>query len=291
MNSVERLQYYTEELPQEASEITDVRPPAEWPQEGKIEFKDVVLKYRPDLPAVLQSLNLSIASNQKIGIVGRTGAGKSTIMIALFRLVEISEGTISIDGVDISKIGLKDLRSKLAIIPQDPVLYSGTVRSNIDPFNEHDESDLWLVLERSHLKSYISSIPEKLDAPVFANGSNFSVGQRQLLCLARAMLRKAKILVMDEATANIDVQTDALIQKVIRDDFMKCTILTIAHRLNTVIDYDKILVLDHGKAVEFDVPHLLLSNPTSTLLSMVNETGANNAELLRKQAEEAFKKE
>lgn len=287
-NSVERLWYYTKEIDQEApAQIPETAPPADWPSKGEISLRNVVFRYREGLPAVLHNLNLDIKGNEKIGVVGRTGSGKSTIMIALFRLVELSEGQIFIDGLDISKMGLFDLRTRLAIIPQDPVLFHGTIRLNLDPFQKHSDKELWDALERSDLKQYIASCSGGLDSDVSEGGENLSVGQRQLLCLARAMLTKARIIVMDEATASVDVKTDAFLQKALRVDFKNCTLLTIAHRLNTIIDYDKVLVLDNGVVKEFDSPHNLLSNPTSAFSSMIDETGASNAVLLRRLAKDA----
>ncbi|KAK9695279.1 hypothetical protein K7432_013049 [Basidiobolus ranarum] len=281
MNAVERVDHYIHNIESEADlVIGDKRPEPEWPQKGDIEIQDLELSYREGLPPVLHGINLSIRGGEKIGVVGRTGAGKSSIMVALFRVVEASRGSIAIDGIDISTIGLHDLRSKLAIIPQDPVLFTGTVRSNLDPFNYHTDQELWDVLGRADLKTYFSALPGGLESDIAEGGENLSAGQRQLLCLARAMLTHSKIVIMDEATASVDVQTDALLQKALRIDFAECTVLTIAHRLNTVIDYDKILVLDGGRVKEFDSPKNLLSDANSSFYSMVQETGPTNAALL-----------
>ncbi|KAI9217146.1 P-loop containing nucleoside triphosphate hydrolase protein [Blastocladiella britannica] len=290
MNSVERVYYYASELKPEAPQKTDVVPPsAQWPEHGEIKFTDVSMSYRPDLPPVLIDVNLNIKPGSKVGIVGRTGAGKSTALVVLFRLVELAKGKIEIDGVDISKLGLHDLRSRLAIIPQDPVLFSGSVRSNLDRFNEADDQTLWDCLERAGLKDYVDAQENKLDAPIAENGENLSVGQRQLLCLARAMVRRSKVLVMDEATASVDLDTDAFIQRAIRRDFAAATVLTIAHRLNTIIDYDTIICMDAGRVKEFGAPSTLLSDPNSLLSSLVDETGATNAALLRRMALEKQK--
>ncbi|KAF9921984.1 hypothetical protein FBU30_007941 [Linnemannia zychae] len=288
MNAVERLYHYSEELTIEADPIIpDNRPSDSWPSAGAISIRNLEMRYRPELPLVLRNLSLDIKGGEKIGVVGRTGAGKSSIMMALFRLVEPSNGTMEIDGVDICKIGLFDLRTRLAIIPQDPVLFSGTIRSNLDPFEKRTDQELWEVLERSDLKTYVTSCEGGLDSRVSEFGENLSVGQRQLLCLARAMLTRARVIIMDEATASVDVATDVMLQKAIRVDFAQSTVLTIAHRLNTVIDYSRVLVLDHGEIKEFDTPANLLSNPNSVFSSMVDETGPANAALLRSLANAA----
>jgi ABC-type multidrug transport system fused ATPase/permease subunit len=206
-------------------------------------------------------------------LVGRTGAGKSSLTLALFRLIEPVEGKILIDNVDVGKLGLYDLRSRLTIIPQDPVLFTGTLRLNLDPFESHDDSEIWSVLELAHLKTFVSSLEQGLTHPVSEGGENLSVGQKQLICLARALLRKCKIIVLDEATAAVDIETDDLIQNTIRNQFSGCTIITIAHRLNTIIDYDRIIVMDKGEIVEFDSPKVLLENTESVFYSMAKESG------------------
>ncbi|XP_052621477.1 ABC transporter C family member 2 [Lactuca sativa] len=287
LNAVERVGTYIE-LPSEApGVIEDNRPPPGWPSEGSIKFEDVVLRYRPELPPVLHGLTFLIPASDKVGIVGRTGAGKSSMLNALFRIVELERGRIVIDNCDIGKFGLTDLRKVLGIIPQAPVLFSGTVRFNLDPFNEHNDPDLWESLERAHLKDVIRRNPLGLDAEVSEAGENFSVGQRQLLSLSRALLRRSKILVLDEATAAVDVRTDALIQKTIREEFKSCTMIIIAHRLNTIIDCDRILLLDAGQVVEYDAPGKLLQNEQTAFSKMVQSTGAANAQYLRTLAFEA----
>lgn len=250
MNAVERVGHYSGLTAEKWSGETLTN----WPTCGRIEFQNLEMRYRPELEPALHSLSVTIEAGQRVGIVGRTGAGKSSLLLALFRMVEPSGGRILIDGVDTQNIALETLRSRIAIIPQDPVLFAGTVRRNLDPFSEFSEVELWNALKRAHLFSALNALPEKLESKVNEGGSNFSVGQRQLLCLARALLRRAKILLLDEATASVDYGTDALIQQTLREEFAGCTVLTIAHRLNTVLDSDRILVLAEGMLVEFGSP-------------------------------------
>lgn len=211
--------------------------------------------------------------SQKIGIVGRTGAGKSSLTIALFRIIESAGGKILIDGKDIAELGLHNLRQRLTIIPQDPVLFSGSLRMNIDPFNIYSDDEVWNVLEQAHLKTFATGLASGLLHEIAEGGENISIGQRQLICLARALLRKTKILILDEATAAIDLETDVLIQNTIKTEFKDCTILTIAHRLNTIIDSDKVIVLDKGMVVEFESPSLLLQDKTSMFYGMAKDAG------------------
>ena len=203
--------------------------------------------------------------------MGRTGAGKSSLTLSLFRLIEPASGKIVIDSLDVTQIGLHELRSKLTIIPQDPVLFSGTLRSNLDPFGQYTDEQLWMAVEHSHLKDFVKSQENQLEYKVTEGGENLSVGQRQLICLARALLRKTKILVLDEATAAVDVETDSLIQSTIRKEFTDCTIITIAHRLNTIIDSNRVLVLDQGSIAEFDTPGHLLENSESLFYSLAKD--------------------
>ncbi|XP_040902367.1 multidrug resistance-associated protein 5 isoform X2 [Toxotes jaculatrix] len=268
--SVERIHHYIQSLSQEApARVKGQAPPADWPQQGELVFREVEMRYQENLPLVLNRISCTIRPKEKVGIVGRTGSGKSSLGVVLFRLVERSGGSILIDGIDISDIGLADLRSKLSIIPQDPVLFSGTVRFNLDPFNQYSEEQIWDSLERSHMKECVSQLPLKLESEVVENGENFSVGERQLLCVARALLRQCKVLILDEATAAMDAETDALIQETIRSSFQDCTTLTIAHRLHTVLASDRIMVLNQGQVVEFDEPSKLLANENSRLCSML----------------------
>lgn len=280
MTSVERvLEYFSVEKEPPLESEPEKKPPASWPEHGRIEMSNVYLSYSSSEAPVLRNLNLVIESKQKIGVVGRTGAGKSSLITALFRLTEV-DGEIRIDDILTKSIGLHDLRSKISIIPQEPVLFSGTIRKNLDPFDEFSDNILWSALEEVELKGLIVELDGGLHAKVSERGANFSVGQRQLVCLARAIVHNNRILILDEATANVDPQTDALIQRTIRRKFQKCTILTIAHRLHSVMDSDKILVMDSGTLVEFDHPHILLQHPSGFLFKMVEQTGKQSAKLL-----------
>ncbi|XP_055876897.1 multidrug resistance-associated protein 1-like isoform X3 [Biomphalaria glabrata] len=271
--SVERIKEYTETPTEAAWIIENHRPNPEWPEQGVVEFKDYQFRYREGLDLVLKGINCRIESGEKIGIVGRTGAGKSSLTLGLFRIIEAAGGCITVDGIDISTIGLHDLRSKLTIIPQDPVLFSGTLRMNLDPFDKHPDEQIWSALEHAHLKSFVSGLEKGLLFECSEGGENLSVGQRQLVCLARALLRKTQVLILDEATAAVDLETDDLIQATIRSEFERCTVLTIAHRLNTIMDYSRILVLDAGNIKEFDDPKVLLNNHKSIFYSMAKDAG------------------
>ncbi|KMY89968.1 multidrug resistance-associated protein 1 isoform X12 [Drosophila simulans] len=270
--SVERIKEYGEtkqEAPWELEQ--DKNKPKNWPQEGRVEFQNFQVRYREGLDLVLRGVSFNIKGGEKVGIVGRTGAGKSSLTLALFRIIEAAGGRISIDGVDIASMGLHMLRSRLTIIPQDPVLFSGSLRINLDPFEIKTDDEIWKALELSHLKSFVKSLAAGLNHEIAEGGENLSVGQRQLVCLARALLRKTKVLVLDEATAAVDLETDDLIQKTIRTEFKECTVLTIAHRLNTILDSDKVIVLDKGQITEFASPTELLDNPKSAFYSMAKD--------------------
>ncbi|KAK6511062.1 hypothetical protein TWF506_010144 [Arthrobotrys conoides] len=300
MNSTERIHYYGTQLPEEPPLRTSTTPAPTWPEKGEIIFDNVKMRYREGLPLALHGLDLHVQGGERIGVVGRTGAGKSSIMSTLFRLVELAEGTITVDGVDISKIGLQDLRSKLSIIPQDPTLFQGTVRSNLDPFEEHTDLELWDALRQSYLvlpedqqlgastsassTDQLSALPEisgtdtpptdgqleqkqqkkkeriTLDTPVIEEGLNFSLGQRQLMALARALVRGSRIIICDEATSSVDEETDRKIQKTMAEGFGSSTVLCIAHRLRTIIKYDRVVVLDQGRIIEVDTPLKLWEN-------------------------------
>ena len=303
LNSVERVFEYSK-IPTEKQEAT-INVPAAWPTKGQIEVSNLVAGYASDLPPVLKGLSFAVERNQRIGVVGRTGAGKSSLTLALFRFLEASEGSICIDGIDVSKISLHDLRSRVAIIPQDPVLFSGTLRSNLDAFDEHTNSELYDALERVHLaqstgtssrdehlvpsgpaegSSSTAAVPAtdvninvfaSLSSRISEGGLNLSQGQRQLLCLARAIVSRPKIMVLDEATSAVDMATDVLIQRSIREDFRDSTLLVIAHRLSTIADFDRILVMEDGRAVEFDSPRALLAKKEkgSVFKGMVEQSG------------------
>ncbi|XP_026820568.1 probable multidrug resistance-associated protein lethal(2)03659 isoform X1 [Rhopalosiphum maidis] len=288
MTSVERVLEYTN-APQECSTVstTENLTTLKWPSNGRILFKNFHLRYGPTLSYAINNLNVDIEPMQKVGIVGRTGAGKSSLILALFRLA-FNEGKIIIDGIEIDELELDDLRSKISIIPQEPVLFSGTMRSNLDPFNEYSDHILLNALEEVELKDVVENLPDGLYSKMSEGGSNFSVGQRQLICLARAIIQSNKILVLDEATANVDPHTDALIQKTIRNKFRTCTVLTIAHRLNTVIDSDKVLVMDKGTMVEFDHPYNLLQNKEGVFYKLVEQTGPDTVDLLHRLATESY---
>ncbi|XP_077994403.1 ATP-binding cassette sub-family C member 5-like [Glandiceps talaboti] len=274
--SVERLYHYIEKLTSEApSVIKGQKVPDDWPAQGTLKIDNLEIRYRKNLPLALKGVTFDVKPMEKIGIVGRTGAGKSSLCLSLFRLIEAASGTIWIDGVDISTIGLEDLRSRLSIIPQDPVLFVGTIRYNLDPFDHYSDDKIWNALEKCYLKDMVAQLDGKLSAPVMENGENLSVGERQLICMARALLRNSKILMLDEATASIDTKTDSLIQQTIRDAFKDCTMLVIAHRLNTVLNCDKILVMDSGKVKEFDKPSVLLANHNSIFNTMVTAAQRN----------------
>ncbi|KDQ53279.1 hypothetical protein JAAARDRAFT_72568 [Jaapia argillacea MUCL 33604] len=293
MVALERVKEYSE-LQREPPEFIEPRPPAAWPSSGKITCEDLVIRYAPELPNVLHKLNFEINPGEKVGILGRTGSGKSTLALSFFRFVEATEGRILVDGLDISKMGLTDLRSKLTIIPQDPTILSGTLRSTLDVFDEYEDAEIFEALRRVHLITTASDEedPEAQNANVFRNldssvsegGENFSTGEKQLLCMARAILKRSKVLVMDEATASVDYATDELISKTIRQEFAESTILTIAHRLRTVIDYDRVMLLEDGKIVELDRPAVLLSDPNSKFYSLCKATGKNEFAMLKKMA-------
>lgn len=313
MNACERVLYYTDSIPQEApytSEELESRAssegtppstdpsafalaaaggkaeivPANWPSKGEIVLKNLRMRYRPETPLVLKGLNVTISAGERIGIVGRTGSGKSSLLLTLLRLVEPSleegketyEAPISIDGVDVLRIGLKDLRSRMGIIPQNPVLFSGTIRSNMDPFDQYSDEEIWAALDKCGLKGSVDEMPGQLGATVSEYGQNLSSGMRQMLVMGRALLRQCRILLLDEATSSVDFETDQEIQRTLREAFPGCTVLTIAHRIDTIMDSDKILVMKDGVAHEFGPPQDLLSDKKSTFSEIVRHAETKN---------------
>ncbi|XP_010490291.1 PREDICTED: ABC transporter C family member 5-like [Camelina sativa] len=275
--SIERIYQYSQ-IPSEAPTfIENAHPPATWPENGTIEINNLKVRYGENLPTVLHGISCVFPGGKKIGIVGRTGSGKSTLIQALFRLIEPYAGQIIIDGIDISSIGLHDLRGRLSIIPQDPTLFEGTIRGNLDPLEEHTDQEVWQALDKSQLGDIVRAKDHKLDTPVLENGDNWSVGQRQLVALGRALLKQARILVLDEATASVDSATDNLIQKILRTEFGDCTVCTIAHRIPTVIDSDMVLVLSDGLVAEFDTPTRLLEDKSSMFLRLVTEYSSRSS--------------
>ncbi|XP_047097620.1 ATP-binding cassette sub-family C member 5-like isoform X4 [Schistocerca piceifrons] len=272
--SVERINSYLRKLMPEDFKTAKINVLPEWPTKGRIEFKNVSLCYREGLPNVLKGINFIIESAEKIGIVGRTGSGKSSLVAAIYRMAELSSGKITVDGVNIADVKLQHLRSRLSVIPQDPVLFSGTIRSNLDVNCQYTDAEIWLALERTQLRDKVLSMKGQLDAKVTQEGDSLSTGEKQLLCLARALLRNCKILILDEATAAVDPETEACVQSTIESEFQHCTVLTIAHRLNTVMHCDHIIVMDKGQVVEMDTPQNLLSNPDSVFNMMCSVSDA-----------------
>ncbi|KAH7104982.1 multidrug resistance-associated ABC transporter [Auriculariales sp. MPI-PUGE-AT-0066] len=309
MVAVERVKEFTE-IEREPPEFVEPRPPAAWPQHGKIVVQNLSVRYAPDLPDVLHELSFTVYPGERVGVLGRTGSGKSTLALALFRMVVARDGRIMIDGLDVIKdMGLTDLRSRLTIIPQDPMIMSGTLRSTLDIFGEYDDSELYEALRRVHLVPSDHDVQQteiddqnvfrNLDSPVSEAGENFSSGQKQLICMARAILKRSKILLMDEATASVDYATDELIGKTIREEFAGSTIITVAHRLRTIIDYDKVLLLDHGyillstvgctdtefrRIAEYEKPSKLLQDPKSKFYALCQATGKEEFEALTSMA-------
>jgi ABC-type multidrug transport system fused ATPase/permease subunit len=278
MNAVERIKFYIDEIEQEGTvdELAEKDIPTNWPEKGVIKSNNICLRYREG-PLVLKGITVEVYSGEKIGVVGRTGSGKSSLMNALYRIHELSDGSLLIDDIDISRVPLPLLRSKLGIVPQDPVMFSATVRFNLDPFNQHSDAEVWSALEMVEMKDHVTSLPNKLLEEVAEGGENFSSGQRQLICIGRALLRNPRILILDEATASIDNETDAMIQVTIRKVFQKCTVLTIAHRLHTIIDSDRVIVLDNGILAEFDKPDILLGNNDGIFKSLWDKHSATHA--------------
>ncbi|KAL3516733.1 hypothetical protein ACH5RR_023635 [Cinchona calisaya] len=271
MISVERILQYSNISSEAPLVIENCRSPDNWPDIGTIRFTNLKIRYAEHLPSVLKNITCTFPGKKKVGVVGRTGSGKSTLIQAIFRIVEPSEGSIVIDGVDITKIGLHDLRSRLSIIPQDPTMFEGTVRGNLDPLDQYSDHEIWEALDKCQLGDLVRGKPEKQETTVVENGENWSVGQRQLFCLGRALLKKSTILVLDEATASVDSATDDTIQKIISQEFKDRTVVTIAHRIHTVIDSDLVLVLNDGRIAEYDTPAKLLEREDSFFSRLIRE--------------------
>ncbi|XP_057980420.1 putative ABC transporter C family member 15 [Malania oleifera] len=271
MISVERILQYSKIASEAPLVIEDCRPPSNWPEIGSISFKNLQIRYAEYLPPVLKNITCTLPGRKKVGVVGRTGSGKSTLIQAIFRIVEANEGRIIIDDVDISKIGLHDLRSRLSIIPQDPTMFEGTIRGNLDPLEQYSDQQIWEALDKSQLGDLVRAKEDKLDCTVVENGENWSMGQRQLFCLGRALLKRSSILVLDEATASVDSATDAVIQNIISQEFKDRTVITIAHRIHTVIDSDLVLVLSEGRIAEYDTPEKLLEGEDSFFSKLIKE--------------------
>ncbi|KAK2960698.1 Multidrug resistance-associated protein [Blattamonas nauphoetae] len=294
MTCFERINFYSTRLPQESTS-SSISPPKEWPSVGNVNFENVTFRYRPGLPFVLRNVSFAVRGGETIGVCGRTGAGKSSLLFALFRLIELdpalsplsidvdtglpipadpneepNSGRVVIDDVDISKVQIQRVRRSIAIIPQDPTLFTGSVRYNLDIAGQCTDSRIWEVLEMVQMRSVVAEMSAGLDSEVAEGGSNFSVGQRQLLCFARAILNNCKIVVLDEATASVDVETDAKIQRTIREQFREQTVIVIAHRLNTIMDSDRILVMDNGTVAEFDTLENLKANQNSTFNGLLH---------------------
>ncbi|KAI9398565.1 hypothetical protein POPTR_003G197200v4 [Populus trichocarpa] len=269
--SVERILQYMSIPAEPPLVIESKRPDHSWPSHGKIDIDNLQVRYAPHMPLVLRGLSCTFPGGKKTGIVGRTGSGKSTLIQALFRTVEPAAGQIMIDSIDISLIGLHDLRSRLSIIPQDPTMFEGTVRSNLDPLEEYTDEQIWEVLDKCQLGDEVRKKERKLDSTVIENGENWSMGQRQLVCLGRVLLKKSKVLVLDEATASVDTATDNLIQQTLRQNFSDCTVITIAHRITSVLDSDMVLLLSQGLIEEYNSPTRLLENKSSSFSQLVAE--------------------
>jgi len=288
MNSVERMLEYDSQPAEAAADtppLIEATLPKNWPNSGALTVEKLQMRYRPELPLVLRSVSFEVPHAHKVGIVGRTGSGKSSLFTAFFRLVEPCGGRILLDGVDVMTLGTKQLRRSMALVPQDPFMFGGTVRQNLDPFNEHSDEALWQALQRTGLKAFVEEDPKKLELLVVDNGANFSLGQRQLLCMSRALLRNCRVLLMDEATASVDLDSDAIIQTTVRESFAQCTVITIAHRLNTIMDSDKVLVMSDGAVAEYGAPVDLLKDAAGPFSALVQGTGSRNSDHLRKLAQ------
>jgi len=292
MNAVERVLFYSE-LPSEGNTGITVNPPVDWPRSGDIKFSNVELAYREHLPLVLKGIGFHVKPGEKVGIVGRTGAGKTSLLQALFRLVELRNGKIEIDGINISDISLATLRGRLALVPQESTLFSGTLRDNIDPQRSRTDAELIAILQKGCLLpsegSPDSTAEAKfhLDVAVSDDGSNFSAGEKQLVAICRALVRNSSIIILDEATSSVDVETDAKVQQTIQTNFAGATVLCIAHRLNTIAYYDRVLVLNDGEVAEYDTVLNLYDQETSIFRSLCDEANLQRSDILRIRADHA----
>ncbi|KAI8342171.1 P-loop containing nucleoside triphosphate hydrolase protein [Chlamydoabsidia padenii] len=281
LNAVERVSEYLDLEQEPPMLIPETMPRSSWPEDGSIQVNNLVVKYAPENPSVLRNVSFDVKPREKVAIVGRTGSGKSTFALSLFRFMEATSGTIAIDGVDISTLGLETLRSRLTIIPQDPILFSGTLRSNLDPFDQYDDATLWAAVKRSHLvnshsSSNGSSTDITLESVVAEGGKNFSAGQRQLIAMARALVKKSSLIILDEATSSVDFETDRKIQETIRSEFSDSALLCVAHRLRSICDYDRVLVLDQGEVMEYDTPYRLMMKDGGIFQQMCQRSGEFN---------------
>lgn len=270
MTSTQRVLNYTELEPEPGYDLTN-HAPDEWSKIGTLQFQNVSLRYYPGAPKAIEDVSCIIEAGEKVGIVGRTGAGKSSLVASLFRMPE-HDGKIFLGEVCLSELNLYEARGALTAIPQDPIFFTGTLRSNLDPFQEYDDGEIWRALQRAHINSLLENTPDKLNSHVTERGANFSVGERQLLCLARAMLQKKKVIVFDEATANVDYGTERLLHNTIKEQLKDCTVLTIAHRMTNIMHYDKVLVLDKGRLVEFDKPGVLITHKDSIFARLASSS-------------------
>ena len=273
MTSAERTLVYTRIKAEKGRDVNE-NPPKNWPHAGAIQFNNVSLWHYKNGPKVLKNLNFDINGSEKIGIAGRTGAGKSSLVAALLQMAE-TDGEIRIDGMNITKLNVISTRRNISTISQAPVLISASIRMNLDPDEMFSDSEIWNALEQMQMKSVISSLPQQLESEITEGGSGFSVGERQLMQLARVLLKKSKIVVFDEATGKVDEITDKIIQSIIRNVFKNCTVITIAHRLSTILDCDRIMVLDDGKIVEFDKPDALLAKEDGVFKRLCKVSSGN----------------
>lgn len=275
MISVERVKEYTK-LPPEPGYARKRKPENTWPSQGAVSVRGVFMSYQDAGPLVLKDITFEGKPQERIGIVGRTGAGKSSLVAALFRMPD-PQGEVLIDGEDLGTINIQSARTSMAVIAQDPTLFARNLRRNLDPFDRFTEDEIWTALKEVQMLERIQKISDGLEHDLGEGGTGFSVGEKQLLCLARALLQRSKILVLDEATANVDFKTDQLIQQVIREKFVHCTVLTIAHRLNTILNYDRVLVLNQGHVVQYDSPSVLARESGGTFAKLLESQGLHNS--------------